>query len=68
MKKGVLDFVEPNERGAFKKERFEIGDGEVAELKAEVLRVARDIRELAFWDLTCGEKDCEYCALRSLLG
>ena len=64
---GQIDFVEPNERGIFKKEAFEIVDVEVEALKTEILRVTDEILTLAFWDKKCGEKDCEYCALRAMM-
>ena len=64
---GQIDFVEPNERGIFKKEAFEIVDSEVEALKIEILRVTDEILTLAFWDKKCGEKDCEYCALRAMM-
>ncbi len=64
MKKGVIDFVEPNGRGFFKKEEFEISAAEAAELKKQILAAAEDILNLGFWSRTCGEADCEYCALR----
>ena len=67
MKSGELDFTEPDEKMRYKKERFEITDEEVEELKKVVGRVASEIAELEFWDKTCDEKDCEYCLLRQHL-
>ncbi len=67
MRSGELDFTEPDEKMRYKKERFEITNGEVEELKKTITRVAGDIMNLEFWDKTCGEKDCEYCKLRQLL-
>lgn len=67
MMAGVIDFVEPNERGIFKKESFEITEGETLELKAEIVRVADEILNLKFWDVRCGEKSCEYCRLRDMM-
>jgi len=64
---GVIDFVQPNKQGKFKKEEFVVGAEEVASLKQEVLRVADEIINLKFWDKGCGKKDCEYCALRRLM-
>jgi DNA helicase-2/ATP-dependent DNA helicase PcrA len=67
MRSGVIDFVEPNDRGIFKQEVFEITNEEVAELKELILKTGQEILDLSFWDKTCGEKDCEYCALRAML-
>ena len=67
MVSGEIDFVEPNERGIYKKERFEIDDSEVKELEHVIKEVTGDIMNLAFWDMRCGEKDCEFCGLRSLM-
>ena len=67
MQSGELDFTEPDEKMRYKKERFEISDGEVEELKKTVGRVAGEIINLEFWDKTCGEKECEWCALRKTL-
>ncbi|MEK7608505.1 MAG: ATP-dependent DNA helicase [Patescibacteria group bacterium] len=67
MKFGVIDFTEPNDKGVFKKEIFEIESGEVLELEQAVLRVADEIKSLAFWDKRCERKDCNYCALRDTM-
>lgn len=67
MVSGELDFVEPNERGKYKKERFEITAQEVEELRELIRQVASEIATLAFWSRTCGNSKCEYCALRSMM-
>ncbi|MBI2577273.1 MAG: ATP-dependent helicase [Candidatus Wildermuthbacteria bacterium] len=59
-----LDFIEPNERGYYKKERFEITAGEVKELEELIKKVVGEIMNFAFWDKSCGVKDCQFCALR----
>ncbi|MFA5870270.1 MAG: ATP-dependent DNA helicase [Candidatus Paceibacterota bacterium] len=64
---GQIDFVEPDEKGNYHIEQFVITDGEVSELKKEIIRVANEIQSLAFWDLRCEDKECKYCALRELL-
>ncbi len=66
MRAAAIDFVEPNDRGKFKREEFEISAEEVSSLKEEVLRVAGEILDLSFWDKGCGEKDCQYCVLRQM--
>jgi hypothetical protein len=68
MRAGVIDFIEPNERGKFKQESFEITEEEVIELRSLVERTAGEILSLAFWNKRCDEKGCEYCALRDMMG
>lgn len=63
---GVIDFVEPNERGVFKKEAFEISAEETEELKKVIMSAADRIMNLKFWNERCGDKKCSYCALRNL--
>jgi DNA helicase-2/ATP-dependent DNA helicase PcrA len=67
MREGVLDFVEPNERGIYKREAFTIEPSEVSELEDMVRDVAASIRNLSFWDTPCDDKECEYCALRQTM-
>lgn len=67
MRSGELDFTEPDEKMRYKKERFEITEDEVEELKSVVARVAGEIMNLEFWNKTCEEKDCEWCNLRQEL-
>jgi DNA helicase-2/ATP-dependent DNA helicase PcrA len=64
MKAGQIDFVEPNDRGIFKKEEFVISEAEVGELRETVARVAQEIMDFAFWDKECGEKGCKWCGMR----
>ena len=58
-----IDFIEPNEKGRYRKEKFIITDEEVAELKETIKGVSKDILEMSFWDKTCDDKECQYCAL-----
>lgn len=67
MTEGVIDFVEPDDKGRFRREPFEITEEEVQELKQTIQTVATEILEMAFWDKRCGEKDCEYCSLRDMM-
>ncbi len=66
MKSGEIDFVEPNERGNYKKEKFEITDKEIAELTQVIKKSAEEILTLSFWNKKCENLDCEYCAMRKL--
>ncbi len=67
MKEGILDFVEPDQKGKYHREVFAIDPDEVLALEAEVQRIAHEILTLAFWDITCDDSDCRYCQLRSAL-
>ncbi len=67
MKAGMIDFIEPDKRGHFKRELFEISNEDVTKLKETIARIAGEILNLDFWDKNCDEKDCEYCHLRSLI-
>ncbi|MFA6601963.1 MAG: ATP-dependent DNA helicase, partial [Candidatus Paceibacterota bacterium] len=67
MKYGEIDFIEPNERGIYKKERFEIGVTEVEALKEVIKKTAEEITTLAFLDSTCSDKECSFCKLGKIL-
>ncbi len=67
LRSAEIDFVEPNDRGIFKKESFAIEESEVAELSELILKTGEEILNLSFWNTTCSDKDCAFCALRSLL-
>ena len=68
MESGDIDFVEPDDKGKYHKERFEIDDEEVSDVKALIEKTAKEILDLSFWDKRCDEKDCEYCVLRDAMG
>ena len=64
---GAIDFTEPDDKKRFRKESFEISDTDVKTLKETITRAADEIINLKFWNSRCGQKDCEYCALRDLM-
>ena len=64
---GAIDFTEPDDKKRFRKETFEISATDVNELKKTIARAADEIINLKFWNSRCGQKDCEYCALRDLM-
>ena len=68
MDSGVIEFVEPTEKGEYKKEIFEIDKKESEELLKNVIEVGEEIINLSFWDKKCDKKDCEYCRLRDYMG
>ncbi len=67
LSRGVLDFIEPNERGVYKHEVFDLESGDVKNLVKEIQRVAEEIMSLSFWDRRCGVVGCEYCVLRETM-
>jgi len=67
MKEGVIDFIEPDEKGNFKKETFEILPKDVEDLEKVIKVVASQIIDLSFWDIKCGDESCEYCKLREIV-
>lgn len=66
MRSGRIDFIEPDRRGAYRREEFAANDEEVRTLAETVRRVVGEIRSLAFWNRRCDDPDCNYCALRNL--
>jgi hypothetical protein len=67
MVEGVLEFVQPTSAGKIRSEGYSITTEETQELEAVIYQVAEEITSLAFWDTTCEEQTCEYCALRALM-
>lgn len=63
----MIDFLEPNERGIYKREVFEIADEEVAALEAELDRVAGEIIAGDFFDHGCQAADCPGCRLYQMM-
>lgn len=66
MSEGVIDFVEPDSKGNFKSEVFQITQKEVKDLTDLIKDVADQIINLKFWDKKCDKKDCEYCKLAQI--
>lgn len=67
MVEGVIDFIKPKTSGAHVSEVFHIAAEEEKELIDTIHRVAHEITTLSFWEKTCDDENCEYCALRSLM-
>ncbi len=65
---GEIDFIEPTDRGDYKKERFELTDAAVGELKALIEKVTDEIRSLKFFNHGCGQAGCEACTLWRMMG
>ncbi len=67
MVNGVIEFVEPNESGTYKREVFDISDDETKELLEKTIIVSREIINLSFWKSKCDDKKCKYCHLRDYI-
>lgn len=66
MTEGVIDFVEPDEKGRFKSERFEITESMAKSLEEKIIFISNQIINLEFWNKHCDDPKCEYCKLRDL--
>lgn len=67
MVSGDIDFVEPDKKGRYRKERFVIEKEEVEELETLIKKTSREILALTFWDIRCKDKECEFCDLREMM-
>jgi DNA helicase-2/ATP-dependent DNA helicase PcrA len=67
MDEGVLDFIEPNASGKYKRESFLIERDEVDDLRDTIRRVAGEILDFSFWNERCSDSSCEACALRDVM-
>ncbi|OGN34905.1 MAG: hypothetical protein A3I39_01295 [Candidatus Yanofskybacteria bacterium RIFCSPLOWO2_02_FULL_47_9b] len=67
MSSAQVDFIEPDDKGKFHKEAFRIEDSEVKDLETLIKKVGMEILGLKFWNKTCEDKDCEFCALRKMM-
>ena len=66
MSEGVIDFVQPYEKGKIHSEVFTMSDQMVKVLIDQIKYVADEIMNLTFWDSVCDNKECEYCRLRQI--
>lgn len=67
MSEGVLDFIDPDQKGEYHREPFVIEAEDADALMEQVQKVANEILDLSFWDARCGDRSCEYCHRRELL-
>lgn len=66
MKKGRIDFLEPNDSGRYLFEEFEITTDDTDLLRDEIKKASQEILSLSFWNTTCEDPKCEFCALRKI--
>jgi len=67
MRSAIVNFIEPDEKGKYRREEFEITKGEVKELEELIKKTVDNILSFSFENSTCGEKDCKYCKLRGMM-
>ncbi len=67
MKTGIIDFIEPDDKGRYKQEVFEISLQEVKALETLIKEVAEKIMSFSFVNERCDRKDCKYCKLREMM-
>ena len=67
MLSGEIDFVEPDEKGIYHKEKFIISDNDIKEIKEIIKNTAKEILELSFWNKKCDNKKCDYCEIRKMM-
>jgi len=67
MKAGEIDFIEPNDKGDYRRERFDITPEDEQEVITLIGQTATAIARFDFWDKKCDDKKCEYCALRGIM-
>lgn len=64
MQAGIIEFVEPDDKGRIRTEAFEITDEAVRELETLIRKSAEEILALSFWNDPCDEEECPWCGLR----
>lgn len=67
MVSGEIDFVEPDEKGNYRKEKFEIRKEDAEQLKEKIIQVSNEIINLNFWNRFCQDSACPYCQMRKLM-
>jgi len=66
VKTGEIDFIEPDQKGRYHKEAFDIKKEDADILKEEIIQISQEIINLDFWDKRCDDPDCQYCKMRAL--
>ena len=64
---GEVDFVEPDKKGEYHREKFLLSDEDVESLKEEIRTAATKILDLSFFAERCGKRDCSYCELADMM-
>ncbi len=65
---GVIEFLEPDERGRCIREQIPLTTEESIQLQTLVRSIATEIWYLRFVSKGCSKKECRYCALKEFMG
>ncbi len=63
----IIDFIEPNDRGIYKQEIFEIANQEVVELEIKLNEISDEIVSGKFLYKGCNDSDCPGCRLHKMM-
>jgi hypothetical protein len=66
MVSGEVDFIEPDEKGNFRKYKMAVADDSLEELKKQIIEVAEEIKTFSFKDKRCDDPECKWCSLRDM--
>ncbi len=67
VEEGVIEFVEPDDKGRFKKESFDLKFQELDGLKNDINKMIKELLDLEFIDKKCEERGCEFCEMGEIL-
>lgn len=66
VQEAIIDFVEPNERGYYKRLPFTISETEKNDLLKTIAEITAFIQNGEFTSASCGEEGCQWCELAAL--
>jgi DNA helicase II / ATP-dependent DNA helicase PcrA len=64
---GEIDFIEPDEKGKYRKEVFDLTNQDVVDMRELLENTLMKIYAMDFFDEGCDEKDCEMCKLSKII-
>jgi hypothetical protein len=67
MERGVIAFVEPDEKGVCYAHEFTITKDHTKELKEIIQKSISEIESLSFWEKHCDDSECPYCTMRFMM-
>ena len=67
MVSGEVDFIEPDSKGEFHKEKFIISPEQTEAVKEQIFDLADQVLNLKFWNNRCDDRECEFCKLRDAI-